>query len=174
MRKEDLYTTSKNETDTRKCVASLSKSTPLNPGVQSIKATAKSKWISLIAATKKTPNKSNKTTASLRSSRLRPAPPTVRTMTSSRFSTRVYAEHATVRVELEITSESFGIWRWKNEDRSIRYWHISFRSQDCWFASCTRFLLNLVDLQLSWRNLEREISRILRSEVSTEQSSYGQ
>lgn len=123
MRKDEdlsLCTTRCNdETDTTKCLASLSKATPFNPGIQSTKATTKSKWISLIAATKKTPNKMNQSYGV--PTMYRPAPSASSSYPSPRLcSTRVYIMPVfMLSTPGEELGFSFGIWRWKTE-----YWSI--------------------------------------------------
>ena len=156
--------------------------TPFNLRVQSTKATAKSRWITLITATKKTPKKIIKTTAALRCI----VPPSagssyrLRTMTPS-----VWAQGSAAHVFMLSTSgdelgHSFGIWRWKNE-----YWSILvdqlltttfvprvFPLYSVWqlhtqplFVAANHHLR--VAVSIYWWNLDRDISGILRSEVST-------
>ena len=118
-KEEDLCTTTSNdETDRTKCLASLSKSTPFNPGVQSTKPTAKSKLISLIAATRKSPNKMHRNyTASLRCI----VPPSA--SSSYRYDPSLRLCSAAHVFMLSAPGEElgfcFGIWRRRNECWSI-------------------------------------------------------
>lgn len=89
--------------------------------VQSTEPTARSKWISLSAATKKTPKQQNYGVPSII------PPPTSSSCT--RDDPHVFTL-STPAKELVITSKYFGTWRCRNEDWSIMYWQLVIRSQD--------------------------------------------
>ena len=156
--------------------------TPFNSRVQSTKATAKSRWITLITATKKTPNKIHQNYSV--PTMYRPALGRL-LLPFTHDDPKRWAQGSAAHVFMLSTSgdeleHSFGIWRWKNE-----YWSILvdqlltttfvprvFPLYSVWQLHTQPLIVAAhhhlrVAVSIYWWNLERDISGILRSEVST-------